>query len=185
MTPKVYTYDLKCNSGRFFLCILLYKKWERWSNDFLHKNDWYLQCPLWFCQRVFTFPLVLSVYWWLVCKDFSAKRKLFQMLGSIKMTLGWKCKYSWISEYSDQIVPILLQRKICIEIISETKRNPVISPRTQKFAQPLYAAHPNFAPGPPMPGVDRNGVPMHGSVPGKFEINAIFTLLKWIWLIQI
>ena len=63
MTPKVYTYDLKCNSGRFFLCILLYKKWERWSNDFLHKNYWYLQCPLWFCQRVFTFPLVLSVYW--------------------------------------------------------------------------------------------------------------------------
>ena len=59
------------------------------------------------------------------------------MLGSIKMTLGWKCKYFWISEYSDQIVPILLQRKICIEIISETKRNPVISPRTQKFAQPL------------------------------------------------
>merc|ERR1712183_808634 len=30
-----------------------------------------------------------------------------------------------------------------------------------------YAAHPNFAPGPPMPGVDRNGVPMHGSVPGQ------------------
>ena len=31
-----------------------------------------------------------------------------------------------------------------------------------------YAAHPNFAPGPPMPGVDRNGVPMHGSVPGDY-----------------
>merc|ERR1719264_1983916 len=30
-----------------------------------------------------------------------------------------------------------------------------------------YAAHPNFAPGPPMPGIDRNGVPMHGSVPGQ------------------
>merc|ERR1712107_233597 len=30
-----------------------------------------------------------------------------------------------------------------------------------------YAAHPNFAPGPPMPGFDRNGVPMHGSVPGQ------------------
>merc|ERR1719370_2718844 len=30
-----------------------------------------------------------------------------------------------------------------------------------------YAAHPNFAPGPPMPGVDRNGVPMYGSVPGQ------------------
>merc|ERR1719228_772091 len=30
------------------------------------------------------------------------------------------------------------------------------------------AMHPNqFAPGPPMPGVDRNGVPMHGSVPGQ------------------
>ena len=60
------------------------------------------------------------------------------------MTLGWKCKYSWISEYSDQIVPILLQRKICIEIISETKRNPVISPRTQKFAQPLGIDSPRF-----------------------------------------
>ena len=59
------------------------------------------------------------------------------------MTLGWKCKYSWISEYSDQIVPILLQRKICIEIISETKRNPVISPRTQKFAQPLLGVERN------------------------------------------
>ena len=37
-----------------------------------------------------------------------------------------------------------------------------------------YAAHPNFAPGPPMPGVDRNGVPMHGSVPGKFEISDLY-----------
>jgi len=26
---------------------------------------------------------------------------------------------------------------------------------------------PQYAPGPPMPGVDRNGVPMHGSVPGQ------------------
>merc|ERR1719347_1499723 len=38
---------------------------------------------------------------------------------------------------------------------------------------PQYGAHPGqpmqhqFAPGPPMPGVDRNGVPMHGSVPGQ------------------
>jgi len=33
---------------------------------------------------------------------------------------------------------------------------------------PQYGAHPaQFAPGPPMPGVDRNGVPMHGSVPGQ------------------
>ena len=53
------------------------------------------------------------------------------------MTLGWKCKYSWISEFSDQMVPILLQRKICIEMISKTKRNPVISAKAQNFAQPL------------------------------------------------
>merc|ERR1719317_991382 len=35
---------------------------------------------------------------------------------------------------------------------------------------PQYGAHPGqpqFAPGPPMPGLDRNGVPMHGSVPGQ------------------
>jgi len=32
----------------------------------------------------------------------------------------------------------------------------------QQYGQPQYVA-----PGPPMPGVDRNGVPMHGSVPGQ------------------
>jgi len=38
---------------------------------------------------------------------------------------------------------------------------------------PQFGAHqgapiqPQYAPGPPMPGVDRNGVPMHGSVPGQ------------------
>jgi len=38
---------------------------------------------------------------------------------------------------------------------------------------PQFGAHPGqpmqhqFAPGPPMPGMDRNGVPMHGSVPGQ------------------
>ena len=56
------------------------------------------------------------------------------------MTLGWKCKYSWISEFSDQMAPILLQRKICIEMISKTKRNPVISAKAQ-IAQPLVGCH--------------------------------------------
>ena len=31
------------------------------------------------------------------------------------MTLGWKCNYSWVSEYSGQMVPILLQRKMCTD----------------------------------------------------------------------
>ena len=41
----------------------------------------------------------------------------FRYLESIEMTLCWTCKYSGISEGSDQLVPILLQRKICIEMI--------------------------------------------------------------------
>ena len=32
--------------------------------------------------------------------------------------------------------------------------------------------HPaQFAPGPPIPGMDKNGVPMHGSVPGRAVIS--------------
>ena len=41
----------------------------------------------------------------------------FRYLESIELTLCLTCKYSGISECSDQIVPILLQRKICIEFI--------------------------------------------------------------------
>ena len=51
-------------------------------------------------------------------KIYAQRENYFRYLESIKMTLGWKCKYSWISEFSDQMVPILLQRKICIEMIS-------------------------------------------------------------------
>lgn len=46
-------------------------------------------------------------------------------------------------------------------------------PQPQMMAPQQYGAHPGqpmqhqFAPGPPMPGMDRNGVPMHGSVPGQ------------------
>ena len=41
------------------------------------------------------------------------------------------------------MVPILLQRKICIEMISKTKRNPVISAKAQNFAQPLGVEEDN------------------------------------------
>ena len=35
----------------------------------------------------------------------------------------------------------------------------------QGYPQPVLQPGQNF--GPPMPGFDRNGVPMHGSVPGQ------------------
>ena len=41
----------------------------------------------------------------------------FRYLESFELTLCLTCKYSGISEFSDQIVPISLQRKICIEFI--------------------------------------------------------------------
>jgi len=49
-------------------------------------------------------------------------------------------------------------------------------PQPQLMAPQQYGAHPGqpmqpmqhqFAPGPPIPGMDRNGVPMHSSVPGQ------------------
>ena len=45
------------------------------------------------------------------------RKSYFRQLDLIEMALCWACMYFRISEFSDQIVPFLLQRKICIEIV--------------------------------------------------------------------
>ena len=82
---------------------------------------------------------------YLLARSKEQKKILFQILKSYWNDSLWYIQEIKINEWGDQIVPIPIQRKNCIENVCLRKEIPVNSAESQEFVQPLpYPLNPHM-----------------------------------------
>ena len=128
--------DLKRNSGRYFLCILLFKKWKRWSKKFLHEKWSTSATPSLVLAKRFHFPACSLCFLMWTLQRFKCKDKIISGIGN---KLKWK-KNENASILGSMNTLIKWSPSCCKERSAlkwpKAKRNPDISAKTQNFAQP-------------------------------------------------